>query len=72
MDPCGLLHLDRDGCADPHHSDGNFSFRSSAIAARAAIPAPRFVQSAACGSFVAGLTTAINELPFRARAHARA
>jgi uncharacterized protein len=41
------------------HSDGKFPFRSSAIAAVPLFPRRGFVQSAACGSFVAGPTTAI-------------
>jgi uncharacterized protein len=45
------------------HSDGKFPFRSSAIAAVPLFPRRGFVQSAACGSFVAGSTTAI-KMPY--------
>ena len=62
-------HLDRDGCADPHPLKGKLPIRSSAIAAVPLFPRRGFAQSAACRSLVAGPTTAIDELPLRARAH---
>jgi Sulfatase len=62
-------HLDRDGCADPHPLNGKLPIRSSAIAAVPLFPRRGFAQSAACRSLVAGPTTAIDELPLRARAH---
>ena len=69
-----LIHLDRmgvdrDGCADPRPLNGKLPIWSSAIAAVPLFPRRGFAQSAACRSFVAGPTTAIDELPLRARAH---
>jgi hypothetical protein len=65
-------HLDRMGVPIHILSDGTLPIRSSAIEAVPLFPRPGFVQSAACGSFVAGPTTAIDELQLRARAHGRA
>jgi len=53
-------------------SDGKLPFRSSAIAAVPLFPRRGFVQSAACCSFVAGPTTAIDELQLRVRALGKA
>src|SRR5262249_38425359 len=58
-----LIQLDREGCVDPH------PLRSSTIGAVPLFPRLGFVQSAACGSFVAEPTTAIDELQLRVRAH---
>lgn len=64
-------HLDRDGCADPHPLRRDTPDQELCQAVPL-FPRPGFVQSAACGSFVAGPTTAIDELQLRARAHGRA
>ena len=53
-------------------SDGKLPFRSSVIAAVSLFPRRGFVQSAACSSFVAGPTTAIDELQLCVRALGRA
>jgi hypothetical protein len=54
----------------PIHIHGKNPIRSSAITAVPLFPRRGFVESAASGSFVAGLTTA--ELPFRAGAQGSA
>ena len=58
-----LIHLDRDGCADPHPLTREIPIRRSAIAAVPLFPRRGFVQSAAYGSFVAGPTTVI-KMPY--------